>query len=318
MPGSTTGRFTDAEDYQNSLADLAIELVVTQAGAFHAQLTLAKLPNMRLLRAHETLARVAYIALPPASIFVSFPARTGPPLFWNGVELGPGVLVFHSRGERLHQRIVGPSHWGFLAVAPTFFARYGSALAGYRLEAPSVGRIVRPPHPDLVELLGLHARIAHLVETRPVTIGHPEVDRALEEEMLHALVTCLDDRDAYDGPNTDQHCLQIMRQFEEVLANRPEHRLRVPDVCAILGVTEPALRTCCDAFLGINPSHYLLLRRLKLAQAAMLRTDPMTARVGDIAKRYGFPETSRFAAAYRLAFGENPSATLARLRYLRR
>lgn len=312
MPGSTTGRFTDAEDYQNSLRDLAIELVVTQVGTFHAQLTAANLPNVRLLQAHEMLARVVYLTLPAASIFVSFSTRAGGPLFWNGVELGPGSLVFHGRGERLHQRIIGPSHWGFLAFAPTFFALRGSALAGYQLEAPPVGRMVRPPHSDLVRLLELHARIAHLIETRPTAVGHPEVDRALEEETLHALVSCLDSHDAYDGPDTHRHHLHIMGQLEGVLAGRPEDRLRVSDVCAMIGVTERTLRACCGAFLGVSPSRYLLLRRLKLVRAAMLRGEP-AARVADIARRYGFPETSRFAAAYRLAFGESPSVTLARL-----
>ena len=66
---------------------------------------------------------------------------------------------------------------------------------------------------------------------------------------------------------------------------------------------------------GNRPGHYLRLRRLKVARAAMLRSEPATARVEEVARRHGFTSSSGFAAAYRLAFGESPSTTLARLRH---
>ena len=151
--GGGHGRFTDAEEYQTSLPDLKTELVVTQSGVFGAQLTWAKLPNLHLLRAQETLARVAYITLPEPPVVVSFSTGAGQGLIWNGVQLGPGEVVFHSRGEHLHQRTTGPSHWGFLSIAPTFFARLGSAFAGRDLAPPALGRIVRPLPADLARLL---------------------------------------------------------------------------------------------------------------------------------------------------------------------
>ena len=72
-------------------------------------LTWAKLPNLHLLDARESLARVAYIVLPAPPVVVSFPTGLGHGLVWNGVALAPGDLVFHSRAERLHQRTAGPS-----------------------------------------------------------------------------------------------------------------------------------------------------------------------------------------------------------------
>ena len=53
MPEAATGRFTDPAEYQASLPDVTVELVVTGVGAFDAQLTWAKLPNVRLVRAQE-------------------------------------------------------------------------------------------------------------------------------------------------------------------------------------------------------------------------------------------------------------------------
>lgn len=71
--------------------------------------------------------------------------------------------------------------------------------------------------------------------------------------------------------------------------------------------------TYCN--LSFEQGSDAVVKRLSMGGRMLI---PMAARVGDIAKRYGFPETSRFAAAYRLDFGENPSVTLARLRNLRR
>lgn len=318
MPEGATGRFTDAEDYQTSLPDLKAELVVTQSGPFGAQLTWAKLPNLHLLRAQETLARVAYITLPAAPVLVSFPTGLGQGLIWNGVPLEPGDVVFHNRGEHLHQRTTGPSHWGFLCIASTFFDRLGGALAGHSITPPALGRVVRPLQADLAHLLRLHARVARMVETRPVTIGHPEVGRAVERELLEAVVACLKDceTDARPSPRWDQ--VGIMARLEEALATRAGQLLNIRELCAMIGVTERTFRPCCDAFLGISLGRYLQLRRLKLVRAAMLCADPAMVRVGEVARRHGFVKYGHFAAAYRLAFGENPSTTLARLRNLTR
>jgi AraC-like DNA-binding protein len=65
-------------------------------------------------------------------------------------------------------------------------------------------------------------------------------------------------------------------------------------------------------FLGISPSRYVLLRRLKRVQVALRDADPTTASVAEIATGCGFTELGRFAGAYRTAFGESPSTTLRR------
>jgi AraC-like DNA-binding protein len=54
------------------------------------------------------------------------------------------------------------------------------------------------------------------------------------------------------------------------------------------------------------------LRRLRLdhVRAELLRSDPLSVRVIDVASRWGFLHQSRFAQQYRERFGELPSATL--------
>jgi hypothetical protein len=108
MPGSGTRTFIDPDDYQASLRQAGIDLLVTSPGAFKARLTWTELDHLHLIRSQEELPRIAYLSLPPALSFVAFPTQSHPPPLWGGMELRSGDIMFHSRGERPHQRTRGP------------------------------------------------------------------------------------------------------------------------------------------------------------------------------------------------------------------
>src|SRR5439155_10144030 len=126
--------------------------------------------------------------------------------------------------------------------------------------------------------------------------------------LIHALVTCLAAKARDDGA-ARRHHTRIMVRFEEMLAERPDRQLHLPELCTLIGVSERTLRSCCDEFLGISPSRYVLLRRLKASRIALRDADPATASVAGIASGCGFTELGRFAVAYRTTFGESPSTT---------
>ena len=60
------------------------------------------------------------------------------------------------------------------------------------------------------------------------------------------------------------------------------------------------------------PVRYLWLRRMHLANRALLRADAASATVTAIATEHGFWELGRFSVEYRSLFGEPPSVTLKR------
>jgi AraC-like DNA-binding protein len=311
MPGSGTGTFVDSDDYQAGLSHLRIDLLVTSQGAFNARLSWATLHHMQLLHSEEDLPRIAYISLAPTLVFVGFATRPDPPMLWDGVEPQTGDLIFHSRGERFHQRTTGPSSWSLLGFVPEHLERYCDALSGKPLSLPAAARILRPGARDAARLRRLHAQACRLAETRPKVLAHPEVARAIEQGLIHALTTCLAAK-ARDDEAARRHHTRIMVRFEEVLAERPNRQLHLPELCALIGVSERTLRSCCTEFLGISPSRYMLRRRLQAARIALRDADPATASVAEIVGGCGFTELGRFAGAYRNAFGEAPSTTLRR------
>jgi transcriptional regulator GlxA family with amidase domain len=151
-----------------------------------------------------------------------------------------------------------------------------------------------------------------MAATRAKTLSHPEVARAIEQDLIYALVTCLTGaRVQEERASKCRHAL-IMSRFEEVLTehliiSRP---LSMQDLCELTGVAGRTLGWCCREFLGISPSRYILRRRLMEVRATLRNADPDMVNVTEVARRHGFTQLGRFAGAYRAVFGESPSTTL--------
>jgi AraC-like DNA-binding protein len=307
-----TATFDNPDDYQAGIGDASVNLTVTGGGDFNARLTWLNLRRLHVLCASENRPRIAFFSLSPGQVFVSFPTSARPPLAYGGLGLQFGDVVFHSRGERMHQRTNTESQWGLISVPPEQLAACGKALTGLKITSPPAGRVLRPSRSAAVRLLRLHSKACRLAETRHELIANPEVARALEQELLHALVNCLTAGDASGNMKTRRHHADIMVRFDDALTAYIGRQLNMPALCSAIGVPERTLRVCCTEFLGMSPTRYLSLRRLNMARSALRRADPATASVAEIARTYQFREPGRFAVTYRAIFGEMPSSTLRR------
>jgi AraC-like DNA-binding protein len=312
MPGGGTRTCLETDHYETSLRETQIEAVIISRGQFRARLTWAELHHLQILRCEEDSPRVAYIRLAPQLAFVTFPTNSAPLPVWRGMELQAGDIMFHSRGDRLHQLVPGRFAWNVIAMEPAHLEHYGRALAG-KVLAPSLeGRILRPSRRDLARLRRLHAQVCRLAETKSKMLSHSEVARALEQDLIQALVMCLTTARARTDGYAARHHASIMRRFEEVLAEQLGKRPSVPEICELVGVSDRTLRSCCAEFLGMSPNRYVRLRQLREVCIALRDADADTTNVAEIAHRYGFTELGRFAGTYRAIFGETPSTTLQR------
>jgi AraC-like DNA-binding protein len=310
MRRNGTRKFTDAAEYQAAIRGPQFDLVFTCQKEFEAQLTSVKLRHLRLLRGQENLPRVANISLPPDVVLVAFPMRYDSPQIYDGTEVRRGDIVFHSGGERIHHWTRGSSQWGIISLKSQRLADFGKALAGSEWLAPSGASHLHPPRPDTTRLLRLYAKVCRLAETRPELISQPEVARALEQDVIYALVHCLATKYAKNNSAPRRHHMNIIARFEEVVTSFSERRSKIPALCNIIGVSERTLRTCCREFLGMSPNQYLRLRHLNMVHAALRHTDTPADTVAEFARRFGFWELGRFAGIYKAVFGEAPSTTL--------
>jgi AraC-like DNA-binding protein len=312
MPGGGTSTFLEPDHYEASLSRTQIEATIVPRGKFKARLTWAELHHLQVLRCEEDAPRVAYLRLAPRLAFLTFPAGSEPLPVWRGREMQAGGIMFHSRGERLHQSTPGPSVWNAIAMDPAQLERYGRALSGRPFSWPTEGRVLQPAPRLAARLRRLHAQICRLAETKSKTLSHSEIARAMEQGLIHALVACLTTASARTDGYANCHHARIMIRFEEVLAERLSRPLNMPELCELIVVSDRTLRSSCAAFLGMSPTQYVLLRRLKEVRRVLRDADPDMVNVGEIAHRFGFAELGRFAGRYRATFGETPSTTLQR------
>jgi len=229
---------------------------------------------------------------------------------WRGTELQPGDIMFHSLGERLHQTTAGGSVWSLITLDPVLLDDYSRIVFERPLSPPGEGRVLRPAKRNVARLRRLHAQACRLAETKPKILAHPEVARAIEKDLIHALVSCLIRVKVNEEGAAKRHHTRVMIRFEEVLAEHLGRMPRMPELCERVGVSERTLRSSCIEFLAISPARYVLLRRLNAARRALRHADPDLANVAELARLHGF--TGRFAGVYSAAFGESPSSTLQR------
>ena len=312
MPGSGIRTFLEPNDYEAGLRHAQIEFVITCGAGFKARQIWAELHHSQLLHCEEDLPRIGYAALPRQLACISFPGNSGAPPRWRGTELEPGDIMFHSLGERLHQTTAGPSVWSLITLDPVLLDDYSRTLFDKPLVPPAEGRVLRPAKRNAARLRRLHAQACRLAETKPKILAHPEVARAIEQNLIHALVVCLIRAKINEESTAKRHQALVMIRFEEVLAKHLGRMPRMPELCERVCVSDRTLRSYCVEFLGISPARYVLLRRLKAVRRAPRDADPDEANVAELARLHGFTQPGRFAGVYSAAFGESPSSTLQR------
>jgi AraC-like DNA-binding protein len=312
MPGGGTRTFVDPAHYEAALRQAQIQAVIVFRGKFHARLTWAELDNLQLLRCEEDAARAAYLHLAPGLAFVTFPAHPRLAPVWRGTELQANDIIFHRRGERLHQSIPQSFVWNAVAVEPAQLERYSRALSGEPHSLPASGSTLQPNPRLAVRLRRLHAQACRLAETKSKMLTHPQVSRAIEQELIEALVACLTTaKTRAEILPVPDHAV-IMDRFEEVLEQHLRQPRNISELCELIGVSARTLRSCCAQFLGMSPARYVLLRRLREVRYDLLHATSDTEDVADIAHRFGFTKAEHLTRIYRAAFGEVPSTILQR------
>ena len=265
MDGSGTTTFTDPDDYRASVIGARINFVLTGRGNFKARLTWVRLRHLSLVRRQDNVPRIAFVSLPPET-----GRRCVLSTSLDRPQIRGGTKLRCRRHHAPQPRRAHPSanerdsQWGFVSLAPEDLAAYGSALASVALTPPPFARILRPPSVAAAHLLHLHAQACRLAETKPKIIAHREVARALEQDLIHALIDCLTAGDERGLAAAKHRHTEIMARFEDVLAAHDNKQLPMPELCAAIGVPERTLRMCCAEFLGMSPGSYARLRRLDL------------------------------------------------------
>jgi AraC-like DNA-binding protein len=314
MPQSSVYTLADPYSYEEVVRALNPKLIVTSKGNFHAQLTKIHLQRLWLQRGEEQLPRIMSAGVRPKGAAIIFHSdRRQGSIQVNGVEVLPGEIAVHRPNDAFHLRTSGPFRFAVMSLTHGELAMAGKAVAGHEVKAPSDTCVIRPDLASMSRLMDLHQAAGQLAKSASDTLAIPAIAKALEQELVHAMVRCLTGHPQIKERYCSGRHSRIIAHFEEFLAARRYEPVYVPEVCNSISVSERTLRACCHEYLGMGPARYLRLRRMQLARRALLRADPASATVTKIATECGFWELGRFSVEYRALFGETPSASLHRL-----
>jgi transcriptional regulator GlxA family with amidase domain len=106
---------------------------------------------------------------------------------------------------------------------------------------------------------------------------------------------------------------ETLRRAIAFIESSPAADICIDDIADAACVTVRAVQLAFRRHLNTTPMAYLRDVRLACAHAE-LQSGDADETVGSIARRWGFGNAGRFAAAYRNAYGHAPLATLRNLR----
>jgi AraC-like DNA-binding protein len=210
-------------------------------------------------------------------------------------DVGLGLLL---AGEQFWQAMGQHSRWGSLSLLLEDWHELIPSIAGSSV-IPRVGDRLAAPNPEtLAALERLHEGAVHLAKTAPELITNPNVAWGLEQSLSQAIADCLrPPAEREHGGTWLKHGI-VMQRFRDAIERRTDEAVYVPELCAMIGVSERTLRECTQGFLGVSRKKYLLLRRMHLARNELRNANHEASSVTEIATRFGFWELGRFSVAY--------------------
>jgi AraC-like DNA-binding protein len=195
-----------------------------------------------------------------------------------------GAVLRDAVADLAPGRDVGDVHFtGFVPRSPAAGARWRAVVDELSARFPDLGTLA---HAEATRLLG-HT----FLQTFPNDVAHGASPREL-------------DRDRRDATPA------VLRAATRIIEERAAQDVSLADLSRACLVSPRTVQYAFRRHLGCTPTGYVRRVRLDLARQA-LRDGSVTS-VGDVAARFGFFNPGRFAADYRLVFGEYPRETLLR------
>jgi AraC-like DNA-binding protein len=162
-------------------------------------------------------------------------------------------------------------------------------------------------------LLGIAATLMHAFNSYRSNgqLPRPLVRRLSEQALSTMLLTIGHNHTAELFHPCEPAVSRGVRAVMDLVHSEDRAEFTVSDLASKLGVTIRALELAFRKEMDTTPNAYLLRARLERAHEELRRGDVRDGTtVTDVAMKWGFAHTGRFAKRYRQAFGITPSSQL--------
>jgi hypothetical protein len=194
VPWSRVLKFDDPYCCQVAIQAAEVEPYPTTKGTFHADLTQIGLNRLWMQRFHQRLAQVNSVAIKPGRRVIGFLTESHEPTFQHcGMDVSAGEIIVNDF-DMMHQRSGADLHYGSISLTLDDFDAAARAISGYEFPGTTLKHLVRPSPAHMSRLLELHKLVGRIAETTPDILELPEVIQALEQQLIHIMIRCLDKR----------------------------------------------------------------------------------------------------------------------------
>jgi AraC-like DNA-binding protein len=299
-------RFTDVDAFRPAEALEDSRSIPLDVANFAAARAIVNLPACRIIVA-RSFARILDSAYRAPGGMVILPMTDDLRATSSGMDLDSRFFIA-LRGNH-HCHFVEPqiNHHALIMFSPTLRDRgwFDRADALWvRIADPTVHRCAR----QLVE------HILRTASVQPRMFETTEVAAHLQEGLLLAFddlfrMNPLSDRSA---PSASARSSRLVQQIDDYVRAYPTAPIYTADLADEFGVSIRTLGGAVAKVRGMSLHQYIRLKRLWATRMQLLRSGGTS--VASCARAQGFHHLGEFAAAYRAAFHEAPSDTLARAR----
>ena len=316
VPQALTVRNAEADQQASSLGMLDQHYEQLSRGCFAGSLSSITHEGVTLFR--ELLGQSVFQTGCAATeqITIATACDLSGEAYWNGRHIGSDAVIAFAPGRE------------FALRTPVRSVCVGISISTARLAAGDLnqtaddwGRLLRAkdcwsdPRPSESRL---SKRIDRLFDTLsdPSGLCSGSFDQELDD-VLDDLRAVVDMRVELGHRLRADSYPRIARKARAAMLEQLEEPLRINVLCARLGCSPRALQYAFQSVFDVSPVAYFRSLRLTAARRALLGPH-RTMTVQDVAAQFGFGHLPRFAQEYAQMFGELPSQSLARGRWVPR
>lgn len=144
----------------------------------------------------------------------------------------------------------------------------------------------------------------------PDTPHQPLVVAGLAPLLAGALLECYPSNVTELDLANEPELPQTLKDAVSFIHRHAAGDVSINDVAAAVHLTPRAVQYLFRRQLGSTPTEYIRRVRLSRAHQELLAGTPSHSTVTEIAQRWGFAHTGRFAVLYRQTYGQSPHTTL--------
>ncbi|OBH61481.1 helix-turn-helix domain-containing protein [Mycobacterium sp. E2479] len=145
------------------------------------------------------------------------------------------------------------------------------------------------------------------------TAHQPLIAAGMANLLAGALLECYPSNLTEQDPASDLALPETLKEAVSFIHHHTAEDIGINDVAAAVHLTPRAVQYLFRRQLGTTPTEYMRRVRLSHAHQELVAATSATSTVTEIAQRWGFAHTGRFAVLYRQTYGQSPHTTLRQL-----